>query len=115
MIFMPLPFHVDVYTMTVTRNAAGQQVKSWSFNRQIKVNYMPARNEERLVGKVENPESFTFWTDDLNVDEKNEIRNLHDRYGAVIEEGPLNVIGVKKFRGFSAMNHSMVRTRKKLD
>ena len=115
MTYRPYQFRIDVYKKTSQQSESGQPIHTWTYDRTIKCDYMPSRNEERLVGSVENPQSYLIWTADLRVITANQLRNLKDRYGNEIEAGPFNVTGLKKFSGWSKMAESRIVAQRILE
>jgi len=114
-ITMSMPFKADVYTKTTTRNDSGQNINNWQKNRTIKCDYMSSRGEERLVQRQQNPISYLLWTNDTAIDNQHQIRNLRDRFGVVIDEGPFNVIGIRKHRAWKEVGHLTLNLQKVLD
>lgn len=44
------------------------------------------------------------------------IKNISDRYGKIIEKGPLEIIGIKRYVGFQGeLHHYRIRTRRMKD
>jgi len=113
--YTPYPFLVDVYKKTIDYDDSGQSVEVWTLDRTVKVNYMPARGEERLVGRVQNPHSYTIWTEDTDVSVTDQLRNLRDAGGNLVEEGSLNVISVKKFPRLGKVRHCEINAQVILD
>lgn len=102
--YTPYRFTAEVWAKESYSDDSGQLIEDWSLDRTIKCVYMPSRGEERLVGRIQNPHSYLLWTDEpVTYDEQ--IRNIRDRKGNAIEEGRFNVIGVKKFPGWSEVHH----------
>jgi len=112
--YTPYKFTAEVWASEKYPDNSGQLVESWEYSRTIKCSYMPSRGEERLVGRVQNPHSYTLWSDEA-VDYSEEVRDLKDRYGNFIEEGRFNVIGVKRFPGWAAVHHNEINIQKVLD
>ena len=115
MSYTPYVFRIEVYTKTSTQSESGQPIHTWSLNRTIKCDYMPSRNEERLVGSVENPMSYLIWTGDITIENSNQLRNLRDRYGNLIDAGPFNITGMKKFGGWSKVFQTRIVAQKVLE
>lgn len=113
---MPLPFTVELYSKTVTHNNSGQPVDTWSLVKVMSCDFMPSRAEERLVGRLQNPTSYNIWTHgDEPIENSNQLKNLKDRNGTVIEEGPFNVVGIRKNRGWSTISHLTINAQVVLD
>ena len=109
-----LPYRAEIYIKIKFFNDSGQERSDWKLDRMIKCDFMPSRAEERLVGRVQNPTSFLKFTNDINVKNDNQIRNIKDRYDTVIDEGPFNVIGIREHRGWSRMSHLTINSQKVL-
>jgi len=113
--FTRYAFFLDVYKPEKYYDESGQAVETWTFDRTIKCNYMPSRGEERMVGRINNPHSYLVWTSDTDVDYSDQLRNLRDRYNNIIEDAQFNVIGVKRFGGWSKVRHSELNIQAVLD
>lgn len=109
------PFLVDLYKKTLDFDDSGQSTETWTKDRTIKVAYMPSRGEERLVGRLQNPRSYTFWTEDTDISVDDQLRNLRDRDGNPVEAGRMNVISVKKFSRMGKVRHVEVNAQVILD
>lgn len=113
---MMLPFRIDVYEKTIAHNDSGQPVNDWELRETISCDFMPARAEERLVGRVQNPVSYLIFIDGhTDVTVRNQLRNLRDKDGDKIEEGSFNVIGVRKYHGWAKVDHQTLNIQKILD
>lgn len=110
-----LPFRIDRYEKTITYNDAGQPVENWTFVETLSCDFTPARAEERLVGRVQNPVSYLIYlSGHATVANSNQFRDLRDGDGDDIEEGPFNIIGIRKYRGFSKIDHITCNIQKVL-
>lgn len=109
-------FLVDIYVKTVAYNAAGQPVNDWEFSETLDCDFMPSRAEERLVGRQQNPLAYNIWVHgDLGITVDMQLRNLRDGTGSVIEEGPFNIVGVRKNRGWATVSHLTLNAQKILE
>jgi hypothetical protein len=109
--WIPYKFLVDVYRKSVDFDDSGQSIETWMKDRTIKVNYMPSRGEERLVGRVQNPRSYTLWSDDPDLSVDDQLRDLRDVQGNLIETGRMNVISVKRFPMLGKVHHIEVNAQ----
>jgi hypothetical protein len=113
---MILDFDVDMYTKTIEYNAAGQPQNVWTFERTMKCDFTPARSEERLVGRLQNPTSYFIRVGGGQpIEASKQLRDLRDRQGNVIEAGPFNIIGIRKYRGWSSISHITIFAQKVLE
>lgn len=65
----------------------------------------PAQEHEDIIELVIGDEIIPLYTD--------QVINISDRYGNIIEAGPLEIIGIKKYAGFDGkLHHHRLRTRK---
>lgn len=102
----------------ITRNEAGQPQADWVLEKTVSCDFMPARAEERLVGRIQNPVAYNVFVsggehETVTVDKQ--LRNLKDGDGNVVEEGPFNIIGVRKHMGFTHVDYMTVSAQKVLD
>lgn len=107
----PLQFRADIYTKTIAFDEAGQSVETWSFDRTVKCHFQSLRQEERTVGRVQNPRSYWIWVEDY-VDYSEQVRDLRDRFGNYVDQGQFNVIGVKRFPGWNSVHHYQINIQK---
>ena len=115
MTYVPYSYRVDVYKKNPAFDYdSGESTETFDFDRTVRCNYMPSRGEERLVGRLQNPHSYILWLDEP-VDYEDQLRNLKDKYGTVIEDGPFNVIAVKAFSGYSKIHYYEVNAQAVLD
>lgn len=56
-----------------------------------------------------------LWTNDETLTYDQELRDLKDRTGNVIEEGRFNIVGLKKFPGWAGVHHIEINAQKVLD
>jgi hypothetical protein len=100
-------FTVELWAETAKeRNNAGQVERVWQLESVMSCDFMPARAEERLVGRQHNPLSYNVYVgggEDVNV--RKQLRNLKDADGNVVEAGPFNIIGVRKHMGLSHVDY----------
>lgn len=58
------------------------------------------------MGRLQNPVAYLFSiTGHETVDVSQQLRNLKDRSGNVIEDGPFNIIGVRAVAGWRSVDH----------
>jgi head-tail adaptor len=113
---LQLPGKIDIYTKTITHNDAGQSVNRWDLKETVSCDWSPARAEERLVGRVQNPVSYIIRVSGHeDVKESYQLQNLRDGNGDVVEDGPFNIIGVRKYRGFRTIDHISINAQKILE
>ena len=67
------------------------------------------------MGRVQNPTSFLIFTDDTNITNDNQIRDIKDRYGNFVSSGNYNIIGIRAHRGWSRLSHLTINAKKILD
>jgi len=111
-------FSVEVWKKSdiVTRNESGQPQADWILLKTISCDFMPARAEERLVGRIQNPLAYNvFAHDDSDIRVDRQLRNLKDSNGTVVESGPFNIIGIRKHMGFSTVEFITISAQKVLD
>lgn len=110
-------FSVELWAVSEReRNNAGQVVRDWVKVKDMSCDFMPARAEERLVGRQHNPASYNVYVNGGEpVDVSKQLRNLRDGDGNLVEEGPFNIIGVRKHMGFSHVDFITLNAQKVLD
>ena len=102
---------VDVYQKITESNAAGQKTISFTKLATIPASYQSGVSERRIEPYIENIEEYKFYVsyqDAGCISYNNRISNVKDRYGNVIETGPLEIISIRKQMGFSGRLHHLV-------
>lgn len=114
----PLKFVCDFYKKRVEYDESGQSEEIWTLERTVRCHFMPLRQEERTVGRVQNPRTYWVWLDEKDsdlMDYSNQVRDLRDREGNMIDEGSFNIIGIKRYAGWSKLHHLQLHLQKVLD
>jgi hypothetical protein len=102
---------VDVYQKISSTNAAGQKTITFTKLATIPASYQSGVSERRIEPYIENIEEYKFYISyqDTNViSYNNRISNVKDRYGNVIETGPLEIISIRKQMGFGGRLHHLI-------
>lgn len=113
-----LKFHhkCDIYSRTITTNAAGQKVGSFTVsNSATPCFFQTVASERRVAPYIDNVDEFELiiphpYSSYLSYGGR--IQNVVDRYGNVIEAGPFEIIEISKRTGFNGkVSHVLVRIR----
>jgi hypothetical protein len=102
---------VDVYQKISSTNDAGQKTVTFTKLATIPASYQSGVSERRIEPYIENIEEYKFYVSyqDTNViSYSNRISNVKDRYGNVIETGPLEIISIRKQMGFGGRLHHLI-------
>lgn len=102
---------IDVYQKFTSTNAAGQKTISFSKTASIPAVFQSGISERRIEPYIENIDEYQFYIsyqDAQYITYSNRIENVKDRYGNVIETGPLEIISIRKQMGFSGRLHHLV-------
>jgi hypothetical protein len=102
---------VDVYQKISSTNDAGQKTVTFTKLATIPASYQSGVSERRIEPYIENIEEYKFYVpyQDTNViSYSNRISNVKDRYGNVIETGPLEIISIRKQMGFGGRLHHLI-------
>jgi len=114
--FLKLPHKIDVYTKTTTVNAAGQRTTTYALAATIKALYQAISSERRIEPYTENIDEIEFYISYKNASYasyNNRISNVIDRYGNVIESGPVEIINIHKQTGLNGkIRHVLLTCRK---
>lgn len=108
--YLNLPHRADIYTRGTTVAASGQKSAAWTISQTAaKCAYIPAQKRDRnenisqTYGYNENI-SFMF-ANSVQADYSSRIYNVTDKYGNVIEAGPIEITSIVKVPGFSGKIH----------
>ena len=115
-VYLKLPHKIDIYTRTTTTNAAGQQTMTYTLATTIKAFFQSMSSERRILPYVDNIDEMQFYVsykDAQYIDYNNRIQNVVDRYGNVIEAGPIEIVNIQKQTGYSGkVRHVFINGRR---
>jgi head-tail adaptor len=107
---------IDIYQRTTTTNQAGQKTISFSKAATIPAQFQSINSKRRIEPYIANIDEYEFYVSyqDLQyISYNNRIQNVMDRYGNVIETGPLEITNIQKYTGFGGrLHHLLVGTRR---
>lgn len=102
---------VDVYQKISSTNAAGQKTITFTKLATVPASFQSGVSERRIEPYIENIDEYKFYISyqDTNViSYSNRISNVKDRYGNVIETGPLEIVSIRKQMGFGGRLHHLI-------
>ena len=107
---------IDVYERTTSTNSAGQRTITFAKSATVPAVFQAKRSERRIEPYVENIDEYEFYIshqDAQYINYNNRIQNVRDRYGNVLEAGPLEIISIRKYMGFKgSLHHLLIVTRR---
>lgn len=115
--FLKLPHKIDVYTKTTSTNAAGQRTTTYSIAGTIQALYQAMSSERRTYPYTDNIDEIEFYISykDLSyASYSNRIQNIIDRYGNVIETGPVEIVNIHKQVGLNGKVRQVLLTCRKV-
>lgn len=115
--FLKLPHEIDVYTKTVSVNAAGQRATNYTKAGTIKALYQAMSSERRTYPYTDNIDEIEFYIsykDATYASYSNRIKNVVDKYGNVIEVGPVEIVNIHKQIGFNGKVRQVLLTCRKV-
>ena len=101
----------DVYQKITSVSPAGQNTITFTKIATVPVSYQSGISERRVEPYIDNIEEYKFYIsyqDAGCISYNNRISNVKDRYGNVIEVGPLEIISIRKQMGFGGRLHHLV-------
>lgn len=114
--FLRFYHQIDIHTKTITVNDAGQKTVSFSKAATIPAVFQSNSSERRVVPYIENIDEYQFYIsykDAEYISYNNRITNVKDRYGNIIETGPLEIVNIEKKMGFGGrLHHIFINTRR---
>lgn len=115
-IFLKLPHKADFYTKTTTTNAAGQRTYTYTLAGTKKVLFQSMSSERRTIPYVDNVDEMQIYVSYVDKDlvgYENRVQNIVDRFGNVIEAGPLEIVNIVYQLGFNGkIRQILVNVRK---
>lgn len=115
--FLRFYHKIDIYTKTVVVNDAGQKTVSFAKAATIPAVFQSSSSERRVSPYIENIDDYQFYVsykDALYISYDNRILNVLDRYGNVLETGPLEIVNIEKKMGFGGRLHHIFVTARKV-
>lgn len=115
--FLKLPHKIDVYTKTTSTNAAGQRTTTYSIAGTIQALYQAMSSERRTYPYTDNIDEIEFYIsykDSTYASYSNRIQNVIDRYGNVIETGPVEIVNIHRQVGLNGKVRQVLLTCRKV-
>ena len=115
--FLRFVHKADIHARTVTVNDAGQKIATFALTQNIPLYFQSNATERRLVPYVADIDEFQFyipWQYNSIITYKNRIFNVKDRYGNVLEAGPLEITEIEKKTGFGGKLHHIIITARRV-
>ena len=113
--FMKFPQQIDVHQLTESLSAAGQITKSYYFSQTINGFMMPGSHERDVSPYVKDVDQYHIHVPkhfDGVVKYESRLFNIRNNRGAIIEVGPLEIISIIKWTGWSGAIHHLHITAK---
>lgn len=114
--FLRFTNKIDIYQISTTVSPAGQKISTYSKVATVPAFFQAKRTERRLEPYVDNIDEYEFYMsykEEPYIAYNNRIQNVVDRFGNLIEEGPLEIVSVRKYVGFRGqLHHLLVTTRR---
>jgi hypothetical protein len=107
---------VDIYQKSTSTNDAGQKTISFSKTATVPAVFQSGISERRIEPYIDNIDEYKFYIsykDAQYISYNNRIENVRDRQGNVLEDGPLEIISIRKQMGFGGrLHHLVVKTKR---
>jgi hypothetical protein len=116
-IFLKLPHKADFYTKTTTTNTAGQRTYEYTLAGTKKVFFQSMSSERRTVPYIDNVDEMQIYISYIDknlIGYENRIQNIVDRFGNVIEAGPLEIVNIIYQLGFTGKIRQILVTARKV-
>ena len=115
--FLRFVHKADIYTRTVTVNDAGQKMATFAYTQNIPLYFQSNATERKLTPYVADVDEYQFyipWQYNSVISYKNRIFNVKDRYGNILESGPLEITEIEKKTTFSGKLHHILITARRV-
>lgn len=116
-IFLSLPHKMDIYTRTTTTNNAGQITTTYTKAATVRSLYQAMASERRVYPYIDNVDEIEFYIshrDQQYATYNNRIQNVVDRFGNVIEAGPVEIVNIHKQVGLNGKVRQILLTCRKV-
>lgn len=101
----------DILQRRTTVNDAGQKVPTFTLKTNIPIVFQALASERRTSPYLANIDDYQMYVShqDLeNIDYGYHVKNIRDRYGNILEEGPLEITAIQKKYGFGGQLHHLL-------
>lgn len=108
--FLVFPHKIDIYQRTTSTNAAGQKTYTYAKSATIEALFQGQSSERRIAPYVDNIDEYQFYIPykyAQYISYNNRIQGIKDRYGNLIEAGPLEIVNIQKQMGFGGRLHHL--------
>lgn len=115
--FLRFYHKIDIHAKTVVVNDAGQKTVSFAKEVTIPAVFQSSSSERRVSPYIENIDDYQFYVsykDATYISYDHRILNVKDRYGNVLEAGPLEIVNIEKKMGFGGRLHHIFVTARKV-
>jgi hypothetical protein len=111
-----LRHRADIYNKTAVVSASGQKKPNWSLGfSDIQCHFIPRRATVRLQPTYDETEHVTlFFQSTAPVDYGKRIYNVKDKFGNIIEAGPMEIVAVLKHPGYTGKIRHIFVTAKRV-
>lgn len=117
--FLRFYHKADIYKRTVVVNDAGQRTLTYSFLETIPVVFQAMASERRTGPYIANIDEYQMYVPykyNEYISYDYQVNNIIDRYGNVLETGPMEIIAIQKKMGFSGrLHHIFVTIRRAVE
>ncbi len=107
---------IDVYQKTTATSAAGQKTITFNKAATIPAIFQAQKSERRIEPYIDNIDQYEFYIsyqDAQYITYNNRIQNVVDRFGNVLETGPLEIVSIRKYMGYKGkLHHYLITTRR---
>lgn len=108
---------MDIYTRTTTTNNAGQITTTYTKAATVRSLYQAMASERRVYPYIDNVDEIEFYIshrDQQYATYNNRIQNVVDRFGNVIEAGPVEIVNIHKQVGLNGKVRQILLTCRKV-
>lgn len=113
--FIRLPLTCTVKSVaSSTKNLAGQKIITYTSGTDIRCLFIDLATDNKVSPVVEDEDIVEILIDDQIIPKySDQIVSIRNRFGDVLDAGPFEIIGIRKYVGYvGARHHYRLRTRR---
>lgn len=113
--FLRLPLKCTIKSViSTTKSPAGQKVVTFNDGVDVNCIFLDLATDERVLPVIEDQDIVeVLISDEIVPKYSDQIVNIRNRFSDILDEGPFEIIGIRKYVGYvGARHHYRLRTRR---
>lgn len=113
MSFFPLSYTCSLKRKQVEESRSGQQIAEWFEIEALRCLYLEVSGNKQVQSREEFQGIYAFYCDPASgINEGDRVHDIRNKFGQVVEPGPLEVLSVSRTPGiFGTIHHITCKLR----